>query len=332
MPVVESLDTIGIFSITKSKSKSVVIPIPIPDKIDIPKSEYINLLDCVTKENREILLAGKHNDSDDRSSLFVKAVRDLLGWANWLSSNNLNFSQNPLDIINQCGAYFGFTANRINAILKSINIGNCQPAAKFAGGDEACIKKVSRLLGYESKEDRQNINDLNWRNWIKNRDFRATETVHQSQFEFPIDTPRHNAIIAVKSGMGTGKTEAMLQIISESQRGCLIVGYRNNLLHQTISRGNEKAICIYHINQDGIVENNEEISLSCCVNSLHKLDGMFSKRTIFFDETISVLLHTLQGGTFRSGEQKRAMNLIEMAVKAADRIFLLDGNLNSDAV
>ncbi|MFM6005760.1 MAG: hypothetical protein ACKPB7_21250, partial [Sphaerospermopsis kisseleviana] len=124
----------------------------------------------------------------------------------------------------------------------------------------------------------------------------------------------------------------MLQIISESQRGCLIVGYRNNLLHQTISRGNEKQITISHINQDGIVEDKEEISLSCCVNSLHKLDGMFSKRTIFFDETISVLLHTLQGGTFRSGEQKRAMNLIEMAVKAADRIFLLDGNLNSDAV
>ncbi|MFM6154634.1 MAG: hypothetical protein ACKPE3_16830, partial [Sphaerospermopsis kisseleviana] len=172
-PVVESLDTIGIFSITKSKSKSVVIPIPIPDKIDIPRSsEYINLLDCITGENRDILLAGKHNDTDDRSALFVKAVRDLLGWSNWLNDHNLNYSQNPQDIINQCGAYFGFTANRINAILKSINIGNCQPAAKFAGGNEACIRKVSRLLGYESK-DQQNINDINWQNWLKNRVFQA---------------------------------------------------------------------------------------------------------------------------------------------------------------
>ncbi|MFM6151887.1 MAG: hypothetical protein ACKPE3_02645, partial [Sphaerospermopsis kisseleviana] len=227
LPVVESLDTIGIFSITKSKSKSVVIP---SHKIDIPRSEnYINLLDCVTKENREIL-EGKHNETDDRSSLFVKAVRDLLGWVNWLNDHNLNFSQNPQDIIRQAGSYFGFHDKRINAILQGVIVENCQPAAKFAGGDEACIKKVNRLLGYESKEDRQNINDINWKNWLKNRDFRATETVHQSQFEFPINTPRHNAIVAVRSGMGTGKTEAMLKIISESQRGSLIIGYRNNLL------------------------------------------------------------------------------------------------------
>ncbi|MFM6157265.1 MAG: hypothetical protein ACKPE3_30410, partial [Sphaerospermopsis kisseleviana] len=223
LPVVESLDIIGIFSITKSKSKSVVIPIP--DKIDIPKSEYINLLDCVTKENREILLAGKHNDSDDRSALFVRATKDLLGWANWLNDHNLNFSQNPQDIIRQAGSYFGFHDKRINAILKSVQAENCQPAAKFTGGDEACIRKVNRLLGYVSKEDHQKeINDINWNNWLKNRVFQAAETVHQSQFEFPENTPRHNAIIAVKSGMGTGKTEAMLQIISESQRGCLIVG------------------------------------------------------------------------------------------------------------
>ncbi|MFM6152732.1 MAG: hypothetical protein ACKPE3_06970, partial [Sphaerospermopsis kisseleviana] len=225
-----------------------------------------------------------------------------------------------------------FHDKRINAILQGVIVENCQPAAKFAGGDEACIKKVNKLLGYESKEDRQNINDINWKNWIKNRIFQATESVDQAQFEFPENTPRHNAIVAVRSGMGTGKTEAMLKIIAETQRGCLIIGYRNNLLYQTISRGNEKQITISHINQDGIVEDKEEISLSCCVNSLYKLDGMFKGKTIFFDETISVLLHILEGGTFRSGEQKRAMNLIEMAVKLADRVFLLDGNLNSEAV
>ncbi|MFM6133496.1 MAG: plasmid replication protein, CyRepA1 family, partial [Sphaerospermopsis kisseleviana] len=325
----ESLESIGIFSIA-SKSKSVLAR---PVKIDIPSSEnYINLLDCVTKENREIL-EGKHNETDDRSALFNKAVKDLLGWANWLNDHNLNFSQNPQDIIRQAGSYFGFHDKRINAILKSVQAENCQPAAKFAGGNEACIRKINRLLGYESKEDRQKeINDINWQNWLKNRVFQATESVEQSQFEFPTDTPRHNAIIAVRSGMGTGKTEAMLKIISESQRGSLIIGYRNNLLFQTISRGNEKAICISHVNQDGIVGDNEEISLSCCINSLYKLDGLFSNRTIFFDETISVLLHTLEGGTFRSGEQKRAMNLLEMAVKLADRVFLLDGNLNTEAV
>ncbi|MFM6156474.1 MAG: hypothetical protein ACKPE3_26350, partial [Sphaerospermopsis kisseleviana] len=116
LPVVESLESIGIFSIA-SKSKSVPAR---PVKIDIPSSEnYINLLDCVTKENREIL-EGKHNETDDRSALFNKAVKDLLGWANWLNDHNLNFSQNPQDIIRQAGSYFGFHDKRINAILKSV--------------------------------------------------------------------------------------------------------------------------------------------------------------------------------------------------------------------
>lgn len=330
LPVIESLESIGIFSCA---SKPVVISAS-PARFDNPtsSSEYISLLDCITQENRDTL-EGKNNDSKDRSYLFNKAVRDLLGWANWLNSHNLNYCQKPQDIINQAGYNVGFSNKRIGYILKSINIETCQPAAKFAGGDAACIRKVNKLLGNETQEDKQKIiNDINWKNWLKNRIFKAIKKVEQSNFEFSDDMLQHNAIIAVKSGLGTGKTEAMLKIIAETLLGSLIVGYRNNLLFQTISRGSEKNITISHINQDGVVVDKEEISMSCCINSLYKLDGMFKNRTIFFDETISVLLHTLEGGTFRSGEQKRAMNLIEMAVKDADRVFLLDGNLNSNAI
>ena len=329
LPLIESLESIGIFSIA---SKPVIIP-STPVKLDIPSSsEYINLLDCVTKENKASL-EGNYSEDADKSYLFTKAVKDLFGWANWLNSHNLNYSQNPQDIIRQAGSNLGFHDKRISYILKSINVESCQPAAKFAGGEEACIRKINKLLGFETKEERQKIfDDLNWKNWLNNRVFKAVKEVHQEQFEFPDDMPHHNAIIAVRSGLGTGKTEAMLQIIAQTLLGSLIVGYRNNLLFQTISRGGEKSIVIAHINQDGVVTDKQEISMSCCINSLYKLDGMFKNRTIFFDETISVLLHTLQGGTFRSGEQKKAMNLIEIAIKEADRVFLLDGNLSSDAV
>jgi hypothetical protein len=326
LPIIESLESIGIYPI--SEPTKVVIPA----KLDIPTSgEYISLLDCITQENRDTL-EGKNNDSEDRSYLFSKAAKDLLGWANWLDQHNFNYAQNPQDIIRQAGSNLGFSDKRVGYILKSISLESCQPAAKFAGGEEACIRKINKLLGLETKEEKQKIiNDLNWRNWIKSRLFKAIKKVEQDQFEFPEETPKHNAIIAVKSGLGTGKTEAMLKIIAETLLGSFIVGYRNNLLFQTISRGNEKLITISHINQDGVVVDKEEISMSCCINSLYKLDGMFKNRTIFLDESISVLLHTLEGGTFRSGEQKRAMNLIESAVKEADRVFLLDGNLNSNA-
>lgn len=337
LPNIQSLESIGIFS---TISKPVVIPPsrPIspekPEKFDVPSSsEYISLLDCITKDHREIL-AGRYT-GEDRSKQFNSAIKDLFGWANWLDKNNLNYSQNPDEIIRQGGSNLGFDVRRTEYILKEIS-GKKEtliPAAEYKGGEKACISIINRILGYETKEERQKIfDDLNWKNWLNNRVFKAVKKVHQENFEFPDDMPKHNAIIAVKSGLGTGKTEAMLKIIAETLLGSLIIGYRNNLLFQTISRGNEKFIIISHINQDGIVTDKQEISMSCCINSLYKLDGMFKGRTIFFDETISVLLHTLQGGTFRSGEQKKAMNLIEIAIKEADRVFLLDGNLTSDAV
>ena len=331
LPNIQSLESIGIFS-TISRP---VIPAVAPIKLDIPTSnEYISLLDCITKDHREIL-EGNCSGGDDRSALFNKAIKDLFGWVNWLDKNNLNYSQNPDDIVRQGGSNLGFDTRRTEYILKEISSKKetLIPAAEYKGGEKACISIINRILGYETKEERQKIfDDLNWKNWLNNRVFKAVKKVHQADFEFPDDMPKHNAIIAVKSGLGTGKTEAMLKIIAETLLGSLIIGYRNNLLFQTISRGGEKFIAISHINQDGIVVDKQEISMSCCVNSLYKLDGMFKNRTIFFDETISVLLHTLQGGTFRSGEQKRAMNLIEIAIKEADRVFLLDGNLTSDAV
>jgi hypothetical protein len=54
------------------------------------------------------------------------------------------------------------------------------------------------------KTKQEIIDDINWNNWLQSRIFKAIRKVEQDQFGFPKDTPEHNAIIAVKSGLGTG--------------------------------------------------------------------------------------------------------------------------------
>ncbi|MBD2667379.1 plasmid replication protein, CyRepA1 family [Richelia sinica] len=195
------------------------------------------------------------------------------------------------------------------------------------------IKLVA--LNYEKTKQEQ-INDINFKNWLKSRYFKAIRKVHQEQFQFPEDTPKHNAIIAVKSGLGTGKTAAMLgeiqKILALKGLGSDVIGYRNNLLFQTGKRGTKKFIKISHINEDGVVTDSQEISLMCCINSAHKLSGMFKGRDIYFDEIESVIKHLIDGGTFSNSEQKRAMNIFEEAVREANRVFLLDGNLTTATV
>ena len=121
-------------------------------------------------------------------------------------------------------------------------------------------------------------------------------------------------------------------MIESQKTGAIIIGYRNNLLFQTISRAAQEFIVVSHINEDGIVDENQEISLSCCINSAHKLSGMFRGKDIYFDEIESVIKHLIDGGTFSNFEQKRAMNIFEEAVREANRIFLLDGNLTTETV
>ncbi|MEA5559071.1 plasmid replication protein, CyRepA1 family [Nodularia spumigena] len=197
------------------------------------------------------------------------------------------------------------------------------------------VDEFRALVKRHEKTDEQKEYDWMWCNWVKAGFYKASIKLDQASFSFP-DIPTSNAIIAVKSGLGTGKTKAILREIARSSKhkGIRLIGYRNNLLFQTIGRGNTKEfqIKITHINEDGVADNDESIHMSCCINSLHKLTGLFEGHDIYIDETISVLKHTIEGGTFSGNDQAKAMKMLEEAVSKANRVFLLDGNLTDDAV
>lgn len=184
----------------------------------------------------------------------------------------------------------------------------------------------------KSNDSNQSLSDdWKWNKWLKSRKFTPDKTVHQK--EFTIDNiPKSGVIVAANSGLGTGKTNFLIYQIKESRKigkGSVIIGYRNNLLIQTGERALDKKIPIYHIHQDEearLLVPDESSNHMMCLDSIHHIDGYFKGRDIYLDETVSVLLHAVNGGTL-GDSQAKALRIFKKGLQDCDRIFLLDGNL-----
>lgn len=169
--------------------------------------------------------------------------------------------------------------------------------------------------------------DRLWQMWLNSRKYTPDIIVSQDEFTFP-EIPKSNVIVAVKSGLGTNKTGALILKMAGTDAGARLIGYRNNLLFQTISRADGKAK-LYHLNQeDG--ENlisEQHTHLAFCLDSIQKVDGYFEGRDIYLDETCSVILHAVSGGTLGDAQAK-IIKIFTRALEVSNRIFLLDGNLS----
>lgn len=169
--------------------------------------------------------------------------------------------------------------------------------------------------------------DRLWQMWLNSRKYTPDIIVNQDDFTFP-EIPKSNVIVAVKSGLGTNKTGAMILKILETDIGVRLIGYRNNLLFQTISRADGK-VKLYHLNGEeaGNLIPDENTHLVFCLDSIAKVDGYFKGRDIYLDEACSVLLHAVNGGTL-GDSQAKIIKIFTRALEVCNRIFLLDGNLS----
>ncbi|MBW4505652.1 MAG: hypothetical protein KME64_03965, partial [Scytonematopsis contorta HA4267-MV1] len=169
-----------------------------------------------------------------------------------------------------------------------------------------------------------------WHKWLNRRRFTPDIVVNQSEFTFG-DIPQSGVIVAGKSGLGTGKTNELIRLIAEGEKrgkGAIIMGYRNNLLLQTGERAKASNIFIYHIHQDDEAKTmvaDDSSHHMMCLDSIHHIDGYFKGRDIYLDETCSVILHALTGGTLGS-EQAKVLRIFSKALEDCDRVLALDGN------
>ena len=164
--------------------------------------------------------------------------------------------------------------------------------------------------------------------WRKSREFTATYEVEMKDFAFPSWIKFKQVIVSVRSGLGSNKTGAVLALIKRLGMGAIIVGYRNNLLTQTCERGQEFELGFYHISEEGAHQMicDDFSNLALCLDSIKYVDGHFGGKILVLDETCSVLLHALSAGTLGK-EQAKAIAMLTKAIRDAECVILLDGNL-----
>ncbi len=173
--------------------------------------------------------------------------------------------------------------------------------------------------------------DWAWEQWLRSRKFTPDIVVNQKEFALP-KLPDSGHIIAVKSGLGTGKTLAMLYMLAYMAGlgvGSHLIGYRNNLLFQTIDRGDAFGVKLYHLQKDDgfVLMADDGSNLAYCLDSIHHVDGRFKGRNIILDESCSVLLHAVNGGTL-GNNQAKAIKILTKAIQDANNVYLFDGNLS----
>jgi hypothetical protein len=144
LPVeVESLESIGIYSTSKKGQKQIQkTSTSKPSKPSyIPGSIPLELLG--TDTSQEILKG--NSPTNDRSEALATALNEWYGWENWGKEKDIPITGTPEDLAHHAGNQLGIDSDKINRIIKSIDVINCNPAAHYKGGDESCWKKINRL-------------------------------------------------------------------------------------------------------------------------------------------------------------------------------------------
>ncbi|MGK7918246.1 MAG: plasmid replication protein, CyRepA1 family [Prochloraceae cyanobacterium] len=146
-----------------------------------------------------------------------------------------------------------------------------------------------------------------------------------SQF-FAWKAPTTGEILAVKSGLGTGKSTWISRLLSKdfADSGCIGLGHRNSLLLQSCARWQGFHHFHYHNGKNLLDVPNSRLLL--CVDSLiHFQEHQFDDKILIIDEAVSVIRHLLTGQTAVKKKRKQILKLFEQAVRRCKLVILLDG-------
>ncbi len=147
-----------------------------------------------------------------------------------------------------------------------------------------------------------------------------------------------NALIAIKSALGTGKTEILKAIAAWARSHgleLLIIGYRNNLLRQTCDRIPD----LYHVVDEDRILLDSDYHKALCHHSAGLIDpAQMGNKIIILDECVSslsdMLTSKLTAGRRKDGTDSRQCRLaqIEQLIKNCYGIIALDAYLSDTEV
>ncbi|MGB3205311.1 MAG: plasmid replication protein, CyRepA1 family [Crinalium sp.] len=181
---------------------------------------------------------------------------------------------------------------------------------------------------YKQQQWREQYHDRAKHAWNKAKRFTPTHKINQKYFDFSI--PEAGYLTAVKSGLGSGKTEWLRRAVELlPDEGWLALGYRNSLLLQSSERWNFSHL---HIHKAFLLIKDPRCKIACCVDSLgHFEPEDFEDKNLILDEVMSIIKHLLNGSTIKE-RRIQILEKFEEAVRRAKRVFILDGMLADWAV
>jgi hypothetical protein len=180
---------------------------------------------------------------------------------------------------------------------------------------------------------------LSRRLYYQSRQFTATEIQCRRFFEWEIpQSGLKNFLIAIKSALGTGKTEFLKKLEEwAAYQGLelIFIGYRNNLLRQTCDRIPD----LYHIGDEGEIFLYSDYHKAVCHHSAGLLDpAEMGNKIVILDECVSslrdMLTSKLTAGRRKDGTDSRQVRLAHIAelIKNSHGVVVLDAYLSDTEV
>ena len=163
--------------------------------------------------------------------------------------------------------------------------------------------------------------------WGLSKKYPANVTLNTRYLSDALRLPE-TGLIAIESGMGTGKTELLAKLRREHPRARFLnVGHRVNLMKNLSER---LATQMYsEISQGQLAK---ALSLSITVDSLYKLQTQFNEYDcVFIDEACQNLAHLLHSNTCKE-HRAEILEVLEYIIGKAKLVVLADAHMNDVTV
>ncbi len=186
-----------------------------------------------------------------------------------------------------------------------------------AGGDVTQVITAAETLKQLQDE----------RLWRSFKGFTPDKVVNQRYLD--IEAPEHGKITAIKSGLGTGKTQYLADKVAPLPGKQINIGYRNSLLLQMAQK-----LGSYHLDEHKghQMMNDPEARISLCWDSLQKVTGItFEGAGLILDEFASSLKHLLTSSTCRDNRLD-ILDHLKAIAPSVDWVVVSDGNLKDSDV
>lgn len=168
-----------------------------------------------------------------------------------------------------------------------------------------------------------------WNGWLAMREY-TPDTVQSSKY-VQFDAPAPGTILAVRSGLGSGKTHQLEALFEKGgafeDKGAIALFARNSLIFNF-----QKRISSFtHLNEERQeLLRDPHSRLALCTNSLRKFSNpeWFDGKILVIDEFSSVALHIACSNTHRK-DRIEALEIWREVFVRCESVIILDGNLTN---